>query len=119
MARSPAATDARWRAALRLYLSSHLWLPGVELEPVRLARTLGGARFEVTPAVGFWLQPAHDRFDDTAAAPGALARLRVSWLPKARLSAYAEVLVKSAGWVAGTPELGAGVEARLGVGWVL
>ena len=110
---------ARWRAALRLYLSGHLALPGLELEPVRLARTVGGARLEATPTVGLWLQPAHDRFDDTAAAPGALARLRLAWLATPRLSAYAEALVKSAGWVAGTPRLGAGVEARLGIGGML
>ena len=107
--------DARWRAALRLYLSGHLALPGLELERVRLARTVGGARLEVTPTLGVWLQPAHDRFDDTAARPGALARLKLAWLATGRLSAFAEVQAKSAGWVAGTPRLDAAVEARVGV----
>jgi len=111
--------DASWRAALRLYLSGHLALPGLELERVRLARTVGGARLEVTPTLGVWLQPAHDRFDDTAARPGALARLKLAWLATGRLSAFAEVLAKSAGWVAGTPRLDAAVEARVGVGGVL
>ncbi len=110
---------ASWRAAARLYLSDHLWLPGIELERVRLARTIGGARLEVTPAVGLWLQPAHDRWDDTAAKPGALARLKLAWLRGSRISAFAEVLVKTAGWVAGTPELGPGAEACVGLGGVL
>ncbi len=112
-------SGASWRAAVRLYLSSHLWLPGLELERVRFARTVGGTRLEVTPSVGLWLQPANDRWDDTTATPGALARLKVAWLRSARLSGFAEVLVKSAGWVAGTPELGAGIEARVGCGGVL
>ncbi len=112
-------TVASWRAAARLYLSDHLWLPGIELARVRLARTIGGARFEVTPTVGLWLQPAHDRWDDTAAKPGALVRLRLAWLPAAGIAAFAEVLLKTAGWVAGTPELGPGAEARVGVGGVL
>ncbi len=111
--------DARWRAAVRLFTSDHLWLPGVEVERVRLAANVGGARLEVTPAVGLWLQPASDRWDDTAAKPGAVARLKVAWVPRDRISAFAEVLAKSAGWVAGTPELGAGIEARVGVGGVL
>jgi hypothetical protein len=111
--------DARWRAAARLYRSDRLWLPGVELERVRLARTVAGARLELTPAVGVWLQPAHDRWDDAGARPGAVARLRLAWLPGARLSVFAEALAKTAGWVAGTPALGAAVEGRVGVGAVL
>jgi hypothetical protein len=110
---------ARWRAAARLYLSDHLWLPGLELARVRAERVVGGARLEVTPSLGVWLQPAHDRWDDTSARPGAVARLRVAWLPSDRVSGFAEVLAKTAGWVAGTPALGPGLEGRIGVGGVL
>ena len=74
---------ASWRAAARLYLSDHLWLPGLELARVRAERTVGGVRLEVTPSLGVWLQPAHDRWDDTSARPGAVARLRIAWLPGA------------------------------------
>src|SRR5512138_472990 len=89
--------DARWRAAARLYRSDRLWLPGLELERVRLARSVGRARLELTPGLGVWLQPAHGRWDDGGAVPGAAARLRLAWLPGARLSVFAEALAKTAG----------------------
>lgn len=110
---------AGWRATARLYLSERLWLPGLELARVRARATLRGVRLEVTPSVGVWLQPAHDRWDDGSARPGAVARLRVAWLPGGRVSGFAEVLAKSAGWLAGSPELGPGLEARVGAGGAL
>jgi hypothetical protein len=43
--------DARWRGAVRLFLSGHLWLPGLEVARVRVGRAVGSARFEVTPVI--------------------------------------------------------------------
>jgi hypothetical protein len=107
------------RGAGRLYLSQHLALPGLEVEWVRAPLVVGGARLQVTPGAMVWLQPSRGRWDDGAASPGAQLRLRVSWLVTPGVAAFAEVQAKTAGWVAGTVLLGAGMEGRLGFSAVL
>jgi len=107
------------RGAGRLYLSKNLALPGLEVEWVRRPLAVGGARFQITPGALLWLQPSRGRWDDGTASPGAQLRLRVAWLLSPQVAAFAEIQAKTAGWVAGTVLLGAGMEGRLGFSAVL
>jgi hypothetical protein len=97
------------------YLNGARAFPGLELLLVRWPVAVRGVPAHLSSGVQVWLQPREGRFSDTEARLGGGARteLAVEVLP--RLSVFAEVDAKTAGWVSGNVYLDPHVQARLGV----
>ena len=93
--------------------------PGQGCAPVRAApRSCRGLTDDVAVLVSgrlaAWRQPRDQRFATQAADTGGLAGLRIG-LPLYGIEPYADLQVKSAGWVASEPNLGSGVTTLVGV----
>ena len=97
------------------YVNDARTLPGVEATVFDRPARLAGRPVELTPRVALWLQPRGLSFRTSDAAPGGLISLRARSGGAARLRAFLELEAKTAGWVAGSPYLDAGVALRSGI----
>jgi len=89
--------------------------PGVSAELVRYPLHLtDDVAVMVSGRLAAWQQPRGQRFATQDADTGGLAGLRIG-LPLYGIEAYADLQVKSAGWVASEPNLGSGVTTLVGV----
>jgi hypothetical protein len=76
--------------------------------------SVAGVALEVSPRVALWLQPEAQAFRTTSSQPGGLVSLRVRPTTSNRISSFAEIEGKTAGWVAGNVHLERNVSLRLG-----
>jgi hypothetical protein len=97
------------------YLNGARAFPGLELLLVRWPVPVQGVSAHLSSGVQLWLQPAEGRFSDTEARLGGGARAEVAVDVLPRLSVFAELDAKTAGWVSGNVYLDPHVQARLGV----
>jgi hypothetical protein len=101
--------------AARTYVNGARYFPGIEATLLDRTTRIRGRDFELTPRVLLWLQPKDQGFRTRSATPGAMASLRIRSTSGSRFRSFVEIEAKSAGWVAGTPYLGAAVGVRSGV----
>ena len=99
---------------LHRYTNGARSFPGVEAQLLDKQVVVAGTPVEVSPRVALWLQPEGQAFRTSAMQPGGLVSLRVRPASDARLSSFAEVEAKTAGWVAGNVNLERNVSLRIG-----
>ena len=97
------------------YANGRAVFPGVEGELLDAPMTVGGRSVSVSPRIALWLQPEGQRFQTSRADAGGLAGVRVRSALSPRLSVFAELEAKTAGWVAGVPYLSSNVTLRAGL----
>jgi hypothetical protein len=88
--------------------------PGMRLEIVDWPMRVGATKIAFSPRLAAWAQPRDQAFRTAAASLGGLAGARVGANPASRFQFYVDAEVKSAGWVAGRPNLGAGTTLLAG-----
>lgn len=106
--------NTRAMVTVRRYTNGARSFPGVEGTLVDFPVDVAGREMEVSPRVALWLQPEDQAFRTTRSARGALASVRVRPMASAAFGPYVEVEAKTAGWVAGSVTLDAGVSFRFG-----
>jgi hypothetical protein len=103
-------------ASVQLYQNGVRSFPGVEVQLFDRPTRIAGQTLEITPRIMLWMQPDGQAFRTSDSRPGGLASLRVRMPVRGRrLALFAEVEGKSAGWVAGSPYLEAGMGLRTGL----
>lgn len=136
-------TPVRWNAALRHYLTSFGYVvdidlmlraapyngravvhwyrnqdhafPGVTFELLRLPVTGFDTLFYISTSAAVWAQPVAQSFRTAEAETGGWVSVRTDIPLIQHWGYYAEVDLKTAGWVAGTAYLNANTSARFGV----
>ena len=107
--------DANVAVTLHRFVNGERAFPGAEAEIIDLPVSFRGRPIALMGRAGLWLQPEDQGFRTTDASVGGLLSARVRIATSERLGAFAEVEVKSPGWVAGTPYLNGGGGLRLGL----
>jgi hypothetical protein len=79
--------------------------PGARLELVDMPVRVGGESIIVSPRIGAWSQPRNQEFRTRDGSLGGLAGLKLATPIGSRLEFYIDGEMKSAGWVAGRPDL--------------
>jgi hypothetical protein len=93
--------------------------PGLRVEVVDLPIQLGSRQLALSPRAGVWAQPRNGEFRTRESSFGALAGLRLTTSGSSRFNLYVEAEAKTAGWVAGRPNLGGGATLLTGFTYVL
>ena len=93
--------------------------PGIRFEVVEFPVRVGSREFLLSPRVGAWTQPRNHEFKTHDGSVGGLAGLRVETASRSRLQVYVDIEAKSAGWVAGRPNLGRGATLLTGLTYAL
>jgi hypothetical protein len=111
--------DVGLHAIAQRFTNHERSFPGMRLELVEFPLSLGSHQLLVSPRIGGWAQPRDQKFRTRDAQLGGLTGLRVESAGKPRLHVYADVEVKSAGWVAGRANLGRGATILTGLTYSL
>jgi hypothetical protein len=107
-------TDFRLRLEGHRYTNHDRSFPGLSAEIVDWPLHVAGRRVELSPRAAVWSQPKGQAFRTRDGEPGGSVGVRVSAPATTRWHAYVDAEVKSAGWVAGRPELANGTTVRVG-----
>ena len=107
--------DANVALTLHRYVNGERAFPGAEVELIDFPARVGARRIAVTGRAGLWLQPEDQGFRTAKGSLGGLLSARARVATSERVGAFAEVELKSPGWVAGTPYLNGGGALRLGL----
>lgn len=102
-------------ATLQRFTNHDRSFPGVRMELVDYPVRAGGGHLLISPRVGAWTQPHDQQFMTRDADLGGLAGLRVATTSRSVLSFFADAEIKTRGWVAGRPNLGAGATFQTGI----
>jgi hypothetical protein len=97
------------------YLNGERGFPGLELMLVRWPLPTQVLSAHLSAGAQLWLQPAEGRFRDTGARVGGGGRVELAVDVLPRLTVFAELDAKSAGWVSGNVYLGPAVQGRMGL----
>jgi len=106
-------------ASLELYRSRWLVLPGLTLRLHRYPVRLAGLPVLASVTASGWLQPQDQSFLAFTATPGGSLRLSTAIPLNEFLEGFLEVRAKTPGWIAGDPDLNAGVQAGIGLSLLL
>ncbi len=93
--------------------------PGVRVELLDMPVRVGPHALALSPRVGLWSQPRHGAFRTRDGSAGGLLGARIGTRTDGRLQFYVEGEVKSAGWVAGRPNLARGATFQSGLRYSL
>jgi hypothetical protein len=93
--------------------------PGARVEIVEFPMRLGASDFRLSPRVAAWAQPRDGEFRTRDASVGGLAGIRIATSGRSRLQFYADIEAKTAGWVAGNPNLRGGARVLSGLTFAL
>jgi hypothetical protein len=111
--------DVGLHAIAQRFTNHERSFPGMRLEMVEYPMSVGSHELLVSPRLGAWAQPRDQAFRTRDASIGGLAGLRVESAGDSRLHVYADVEMKSAGWVAGRTNLGRGATILTGLTYSL
>lgn len=107
--------------ALGVFATAHAYgndghvFPGISAELVRYPiHVTDEIALVVSGRLAGWRQPRGQRFATADADTGGLAGVRIG-VPLHGIEAYADIQLKSAGWVASEPNLGSGVTTLAGL----
>ena len=99
---------------LHRYENGERRFSGADAQVLNYPVTIAGEELEISPRLALWQQPQGQSFRTTEAAMGGLAAVRVHRPLTGRFGSWAELEVKTGGWVAGRVALDRDVSFRVG-----
>ena len=103
-----------------LYVNNNRALPGIDVELLRKHVTFFDKTLFLSPRLALWMQPEDLLFHQSRWQPGGLAALHLDIpVSKNGLELYAEVSLKTDGWVAGYDYLTNDFEFKFGINWTM
>ena len=107
--------DANVAVTLHGFVNDERVFPGAEAELIDHPMTVRGRPLAITARAGLWLQPENQAFRTSDASLGGMTSVRVRTALSGRFGGFAELELKTPGWVAGTPYLNGGAAVRMGL----
>jgi hypothetical protein len=101
-------------AALNFFHNDRLVLPEIDVKLLDVPFSISQAAMIWSPRLVLWLQPQGQRFESTGVSAGMLTSQRLGIALNRFFGSYAELELKTTGWVSGVESIEPAIDFRLG-----